>query len=465
MDELYSEKLILQKYLKEGKRFPSKVKRFLKPKHKNPLDEEVLGVYRPFDRKKLVTADLDVINDFMNTTGEMPTFLEAGPRAKIAIEEPRKRKKTLIVAIVTAGGLAPGINNVVHSIVERHLDVYGELFDQEGGVWGIRDSFKGMVGKTPNWIQLDKKMTEGWIDKGGSELGSIRYRELDLETLTTTIATNIERWNIDILYVIGGDGSLTTAHGIARKTKNTIVVGIPKTMDNDILWIWQSFGFDTAFERASEFINTMHCEAESTRRACILEFFGAQSGFVAANAALASGHVNLVLIPEIFENMKVLKIEETLRIYADHLEKLTRRERKKPHLVIVIAEGVGKVLAKHGVKINGIPVKEKDFPRQFGEFLNLRNMADEKVATFNLQPRYYIRAVPANSHDREFCQRLGALAVDNALAGYTDFMISQWLTGYVLVPLTLVAGKQKRVPVDGIFWKQVVADTGQPPIV
>ena len=138
-----------------------------------------------------------------------------------------------------------------------------------------------------------------------------------------------------------------------------------------------------------------------------------------------------------------------------------QRKPENPHAVIVIAEGVGKILSKLGA----IPEDNaQHFVENFKESLTLKSISGERVAAFTIQPRYYIRAIPANSHDQVYCKRLGALAVDNALAGFTDFMISQWLTEYVLVPLKLVAGGQKRVPPGGIFWKQVVANSGQPVI-
>jgi 6-phosphofructokinase 1 len=117
----------------------------------------------------------------------------------------------------------------------------------------------------------------------------------------------------DILYVIGGDGSLKTAHEIAVRNPTRSVVGLPKTMDNDVLWVWQSFGFDTAVEQATRVINTLHSEAEATRRICVVELFGAESGFVAANAVLGSGHVDAVLIPEVFKALTVDDAEDSRR--------------------------------------------------------------------------------------------------------------------------------------------------------
>lgn len=456
-----SERMILQGHLDKDEPLVTEVPILIPPTHPNPAGEDILGTYRAMDRRKALTADMEVIEAFSAKKKPLPSFIEAGPREKLAFPVPTKRHEMLRVGIVTTGGLAPGLNSVIHSIVERHMTAYHDLLGQGGEVWGFLDSFRGLVTSESRHIVLDPDMTEKWLQEGGSELGSVRYHDMELFEMAARVAANLERWGVKILYVIGGDGSLTAAHAIARHAKKTVVAGVPKTMDNDILWVWQSFGFNSAVERTAAFINTMHYEAEGTRRVAVLEFFGAQSGFVAANAALASGHVDLVMIPEVFEHMNKAESEAALYGYKEYLVETIRRKQHNPHAVIVIAEGVGQILAKRKIIRKD---EAKTFASDFSTSLGLMNMAGDKVDSFVIQPRHYIRAIPANSHDQIYCKRLGTLAVDNALAGYTDFMISQWLTEYVLVPLRMVAGGQKRVPTGGIFWKQVVASTGQPPV-
>jgi 6-phosphofructokinase 1 len=172
------------------------------------------------------------------------------------------------------------------------------------------------------------------------------------------------------------------------------------------------------------------------------------------------------MMPEIFGACGLTDVRalEILTQYREYLESTIRRKTQNPHGLIVLAEGVGAELEKLGVMIDGQPVRKAESAGQLTAFLGKRliNMAGQPVTTFHIEPRYYVRAYPANAHDQIYCKRLGALAADNALAGFTDFMISQWLTEYVLVPLELVAGGLKRVPTGGIFWKQVVASTGQP---
>jgi 6-phosphofructokinase 1 len=275
---------------------------------------------------------------------------------------------------------------------------------------------------------------------------------------------------INILYVIGGDGSLSTAHEIAKKATNVSVVGIPKTMDNDVMWVWESFGFKTTVEKATEIINTLNSEAESSRRICLIELFGAESGFVAANSALASGHVDLVIIPEVFQHLSKEQCEKMLIDYVEYLkEKVkTPRDGEKSHAVVVLAEGAAKILKQKGVELGGEKIdddSECGFLVQLKNHLKNANLKDTRgntVEVFFNRPRHYIRASPANSQDKIYCEQLGALAVDNALAGYTDFMVSQWLTSFVLVPLELVANRHKRLSPSSIFWKRVVNSIGQP---
>jgi 6-phosphofructokinase 1 len=342
-------------------------------------------------------------------------------------------------------------------------------------VFGIYESFLGACDLHNNMKRLTPFDTESWLDKGGAILGVRRYRDKKREKLPTgekrtllasDIARQLKLKHINILYVIGGDGTLGVAHEIAKIAENVSVVGIPKTMDNDVMWVWQSFGFRTAVEKATEVINTLNAEAESTRRVCLIELFGAESGFVAANASLASGHVDLVLIPEEFQSLTTQSCEKALNIYIDDLKERVQNPRWEgtPHAVVVLAEGVAKILKSKNVKLDGKPIDQDHFIDQLKKHLEhkVRDGADREVEVFDNQPRHNIRAIPANPQDQIYCERLGALAVDNALAGYTDFMISQWLTEYVLVPLEIVQDRHKRIPPAGIFWKQVVSSTGQP---
>ena len=365
--------------------------------------------------------------------------------------------------------MAPGLHAVIHSIVKRHHNTYG-IGQADAGVFGVYNSFKGLCNLADNLIVLNPALTEEWLDRGGSQIGSVRYyrggerNDKGIAALVSIITEQLAVNNIDILYVIGGDGSLKVVNEIAKKNPTRSIVGIPKTMDNDILWVWQSFGFNTAVEQAERAINTLRSEAEGTRRICLIELFGAESGFVAANAALGSGHVDAVLIPEVFKALDPTGAETYLDKIVDHIRMKVQARRKNPHAVIVVAEGVETFLCKMGAIVGGTEVTKGSFISQLRGLIEnrVRDAHDEPVPVFVNQPRHYIRAVPANTYDEIYCERLGALAVDSALGGYTGFMISQWLTEYVLVPTRLVIAGQKSIPVGGIFWKQVVNSTGQP---
>lgn len=393
----------------------------------------------------------------------LPTFLEAGPRAELRFD-PTSVKS----AILTAGGVAPGLNSVVHSIVKRHTHTYKGRQTQDSGVFGIFDSFKGLSRSPIDMKSLRPEETEEWLERGGSELGNLRTnKDHDkLSVLVQRCAENLRHRGVKILYVIGGDGSQKIAHEIATygADPDLCVVGIPKTMDNDLVWVWQSFGFNTAVERATDVINTLNSEASSTRRVCVIELFGAEAGFVAANAALASGHADLVLIPEVFTGLTSAQCEDYLRQCVRHLESAVKPEGRPPHAIVIIAEGVSRVLAQNSVTFDGLRIEGSSFTEQFRKHLSerLTNLMGDRLEVFSNSPRHNIRAGKANSHDQIYCERLGALAVDNALAGYSDFMISQWLTEFVLVPLELVIDRRKRIPITGMFWKQVCASTGQP---
>jgi 6-phosphofructokinase 1 len=471
---LTNERLILLEHLEKGcdlDTYVEMVKNNVSYTQSKDMQNK-LGLFRNPNSRKAVIADIELLTKFREKNMTVPSFLEAGPRVELKFDPYGVR-----AAIVTTGGLAPGIHCVIHSIVKRHCDTYS-IVPARGRIYGIYNSFEGCCFLADNLVELTTAMTEEWLDQGGSKLGIIRYYPKAYTREETTgdeaikkmiddITINLQTNRIDILYVIGGDGSLKTAHKLALENPTRSIIGIPKTMDNDVLWIWQTFGFATAVEQATRVINTLRSEAESTRRICVIELFGAESGFVAANAALASGHVDAVLIPEVFKDLNTKDALEYLDKIIDHIgERVEDKDERthNPHAIVVVAQGVGTILEKIGASIEGNKVKKETFINQ------LKTRIDEKVVdahgkdvpVFINQPRHNIRAVPANAHDQIYCERLGALAVDNALAGYTDCMISQWLTEFVLVPMGLVSYGKKAIPINGMFWKQVVSSTGQP---
>jgi 6-phosphofructokinase 1 len=481
--DVISELMYLNTVLEDPEKFPQ-VKSIRTANIRNDCDPKKVGQFKSADDRRSVTKDAGLLQVWIKKGPVIPTFLVAGPRDYLGF-----RKRPVHVAIVTTGGSAPGLNRVIHSIVKRHHETYRERL---GNIYGVKDSFLGMCDFPNHREILSKEVTETWIDRGGSMLGMRRYRgpqtepELSPEQLATKVLDQLQHNEIDILYVIGGDGSLSIAHEIARQAsapaairrRRVSVVGIPKTMDNDVMWVSESFGFKTAVDKAAEIINTLNSEAETSRRICLIELFGAESGYVAAHSALASGHVDLVLIPEEFVSLSKEQCEKAVDRYVRHLKKLAKRAhddpKEKPHAVVVLAEGTAKILHQKKAVIlretadgKGDEEIVDDFLMDLKERLRKEKLTDKlgnEVDVFFNRPRHYIRASPANAQDKIYCEQLGALAVDSALAGYTDFMISRWLDSYVLVPLELVAGYHKRIPTSSIFWKQVVNSTGQPSI-
>jgi 6-phosphofructokinase 1 len=205
----------------------------------------------------------------------------------------------------------------------------------------------------------------------------------------------------------------------------------------------------------------------------VIEFFGAESGFIASTASLASGHVDLVLIPEVFHAMDKPQIKAYLEDSITHIQNLVAQEHPlKPHAIIVVAEGVGAILREKKAldlhpkgRISRGLEDEGYFAELFAQVPKERIKSprfDDGMKSFVNQPRHYVRAVAANPHDHVYCEQFGASAVDNALAGFTDFVISSWLGSFVMVPLRLVANHQKTLDIHGTFWKLVVNTTGQP---
>jgi len=436
------------------------------PVFKNPIQESRIGGFSA-GKRMCASADMDIIKAYLDAKKDLPSFPAAGPRGLLFFDPGAVR-----IGIVTAGGIAPGLNTVIHSIVNMHSTIYG----MRGKAFGFLGGFRGI--ERQHTMELESARTIEWLQKGGTGIYTGRDR-----ADVNAIVTSLVQLGIDILYVIGGDGSLSVAHAIAKEIEarklKIVVAGIPKTMDNDVLWISHSFGFDTAVEEAARIVNAIHDEAKSTQRICLLPLFGREAGFVAAHASLACGHVDAILVPEVEFNL------DPLLEYVDRLVK------RKGHALIVMAEGASPLgYTEHDVeeelRSRGLDPADRTNPRVSDALRSWRlNVIQDRFKVyfgkiwgdehqvFVEEPRYLIRAIPANSVDQIYCQRLADLAVHNALAGYTDFMISQWLDGYVLVSLKLVAeekgpdGKRltKKIDPGSVFWATVINSTDQPSFV
>ena len=379
-------------------------------------------------------------------TGEAPLCLEkAGPRQDIFFDA----QKTT-AAIVTCGGLCPGINNVIRGVVMGLHYFYGVK-----KILGIPYGYEGLnPEKGHGFVELTPDKVKDIHQFGGTFLGSSRGSQ-DVSKMVDTLQAN----NIDILFAIGGDGTLKGVDAIGqeiqKRNAKISVVGIPKTIDNDIDLIDESFGFETAFDVASPILRDAHNEATGAFNGIsMVKLMGRDSGFIAASAALAMPVVNFVLVPE---------MDFSLEGEKGFLKALEQRLELKRHAVIVVAEGAGQHLfqEKSGVKDASGNVKHKDI----GLFLKEKigeHFKGSSVTIKYIDPSYIIRSAPANSSDSVYCSRLAYHAVHGAMAGKTRFVSSKVNNKYVYVPISEVTQKRKKIDMEGEFWFSVLQSTGQP---
>lgn len=453
---IVTERRILFDLLERNEILNTEVTLYRPRKFKNPLPEEEIGVYRPINKKKAVIADTEIIEAFIEKFGKCPSFLEAGPR-KFLYYNPKEVK----VGITTPGGLAPGINAAIY-----HLCKMLWWYNSGIEIYGFLEGFRGLI-DNQKWL-LTPELIEDWVDKGGTELGASRERP-DFGK----IAQYLQKNGINILFVIGGDGSMTAAHLLYKeiekqkleiRDKKISVVGIPRTIDNDILWVWWTLGFATAIEDAAETIDTLLTDTKGRRKIRLIQLFGRYSGFLAALATLASKEVNITLIPEV-----KWKIDK----FLDYIKGLLEDQ---GYAHIVLSESAAPIEYKEPEDQGEIDSEKHEISRErrlqfiyekikerFGNYKGGKHPVDIN------RPRHYVASHEPNSVDKIFAQRLALLAVHNALAGFTDCMISQWLTEYVLVPLVLLEQKDKegkrifkKLNPGGITWKAVLEKTGQP---
>ena len=398
------------------------------------VEEDVLVLYH---------STLNELKTFMDGGLAPPCFEKAGPREKIYFD-PSKLK----AGIVTCGGLCPGLNDVIRAIVLSLFHLYGVKT-----VFGFRYGYEGLThvyGHPP--LELTPESVADIHTRGGTILGSSRGPQ-DVPDMVDTL----DRMNVGILFAIGGDGTLRGAQAICEEIESRglriAVIGVPKTIDNDILYVQQSFGFDTAVTETRTAIYSAHSEATGARNGMgLVKLMGRQSGFIAAYATLANNDVNFCLVPE---------VPFSLNGFLSALEK---RLDQRGHAVIVVGEGAGQDL---------IPVPGDLDPSgnvrlgDIGLFLKERINAHFKdrgreVTLKYIDPSYTIRSMPANARDSAFCLRLGHNAVHAGMSGRTGMLVGHWKEQGTHVPLPLAASGRKQIDLDGRLWATVLASTGQP---
>ncbi|MDO8941728.1 MAG: ATP-dependent 6-phosphofructokinase, partial [Desulfobacterales bacterium] len=376
-----------------------------------------------------------------------PSYELAGPRERIYFD-PSKLK----CALVTCGGLCPGLNDIIRSIVlELHYG-YGVR-----NISGVRYGLRGFIPRYGyDMLDLTPSEVVNIHERGGVVIGSSRGPQ-DVEEIVDAL----QRMNIGILFMIGGGGTLQAATHLAdavlRRGLRTSIVGVPKTIDNDIYTVSRSFGFDTAVEVSTRAIVSASNEAEGYPNGIgLIKLMGRHSGFIAATATLAQQDVNFVLIPE---------VDFDLAGPQGLLHTLEMRLADRGHAVIVVAEGAGQKFFDGQAKELDLSgnVKLKDI----GLFLKENILAhfterSIQISIKYIDPSYMIRSLPANANDRVFCNFLGRNAVHAGMAGKTDLLIGNCNNHFVHVPMKLLAGKRKQVDPKGMLWRSALEATGQP---
>ena len=406
-------------------------------------------LYKFVDESERILYDVSLNSfDKCMKNGEQPlSFEKAGPRENIFFE-PAKTK----VGMVTCGGLCPGLNNVIRSLVYELYYRYGIT-----RISGIKYGFEGLVAKYNHpVIDLTPQVVSYIHLSGGSFLGSSRGHQ-DVGDMVDTL----EILNINILFCIGGDGTLKGAHAIyeeiSKRNLKISVAVIPKTIDNDISFIEKSFGFETAFSIANDIIKNAHNEAAGAFNGiALVKLMGRDSGFIAAHAALAIQEVNFVLIPE-----------APFDLYGQRgfLRILRKRLEERHHAVVVVAEGAGQDLFDKSEQVTDASgnIKHKDIGVYLKE--KITEEFTEKQFPFSIRyidPSYIIRSAPANPNDSKFCNLLAQNSVHAAMAGKTDFVVGYWNDLFTLIPIELATSQRKKIDINGELWWHVIEATGQP---
>jgi 6-phosphofructokinase 1 len=406
------------------------------------IQSPISGAYFVDDRDQVVLHSNPLkLQGMLEKDGKLLAMEQAGPREKIYFD-PSKLK----CGIVTCGGLCPGLNDVIRAVV---LSLYHNY--KVRTVFGFPYGYEGLTyrfGHTP--VELDPAAVSRIHEYGGTILGSSRGNQ-DISEMVDTM----DRMNLGMLFAVGGDGTLRGAQAIAeeiqRRGLKISVIGIPKTIDNDISYVERSFGFETAVSEAVESIDAAHTEAKGARNGIgLVKLMGRESGFIAVFASLARSDVNICLIPEVPFTMEKL------------LANVRERLQSRGHAVIVVAEGAGQELLgdTHERDASG-NVKFKDIGLFLKDRINAYFKGTGMDATLKyIDPSYTIRSVPANAYDSAFCLLLGQSAVHAGMAGRTNMVVGYWMNTHVPIPLAVSA--RKKVDPDGWVWSSVLTSTGQP---
>ena len=373
-------------------------------------------------------------------------FELAGPRDRLFFDPAKTR-----AGIVTCGGLCPGLNNVIRSVFMALHYIYGVR-----DVLGFRGGYEGLDpvrGAEP--FVLTREFVHDIHEEGGTVLGTSRG-PVDV----AVAVDNLIRLGVNILFTVGGDGTQRGANAFYQEAKKRdhplAVVGIPKTVDNDVAFVARSFGYQTAVEEAKTIISRAHTEAGSVRNGVsLVKLMGRDAGYIAAGATVASQDVNFVLIPE---------APFALDGPGGFLAALKKRVVERQHAVVVVAEGAGQDLIGEGDR--GRDASGNAKLKDIGTFLRERIEAYFKAEGVPMvmryfDPSYFIRSCPADAEDAILCDLFARNAVHAAMAGKTGLLIGSLHDQFVHVPIEMLAREKKRIDPQSLLWHSVLATTGQ----
>ncbi|XP_042411145.1 ATP-dependent 6-phosphofructokinase 6-like [Zingiber officinale] len=374
-------------------------------------------------------------------------FRRSGPRQKVYFESDEVH-----ACIVTCGGLCPGLNTVIREIVCGLYDMYGVT-----KVLGIDGGYRGFYAR--NTITFTPKSVNDIHKRGGTIIGTSRGGHDTLK-----IVDSIQDRGINQVYIIGGDGTQKGASAIFEEIQKrglkVSIAGIPKTIDNDIMVIDKSFGFDTAVEEAQRAINAAHVEAESVENGIgVVKLMGRYSGFIAMYATLASRDVDCCLIPE---------SPFYLEGKGGLLEFIERRLKENGHMVIVVAEGAGQdLIAKSMQSMDHQDASGNKLLLDVGLWLSQKikdHFSNHKMSITlkYIDPTYMIRAVPSNASDNVYCTLLAHSAIHGAMAGYTGFIVGPVNGRHAYIPFHRITERCKKVVITDRMWARLLSSTNQP---
>lgn len=388
-----------------------------------------------------------IVQDPRSPAGDSLSFELAGPREKLFFDPKETR-----AGIVTCGGLCPGLNDVIRSLFLELHHAYGvkEVLGFRGGYQGLDPE----LGLEP--VVLDSDFVDDIHTEGGTVLGTSRG-PVDIERAVE----NLIRLGVDILFTIGGDGTQRGGNALFQEARRRghplAVVGVPKTIDNDVAFVSRTFGYLTAVEEAMTVLHRAHTEARSVRFGIsVVKLMGRHAGFIAAGATVASQDVNFTLIPEV-----PFALDGERGFLAALEERLLRRE----HALVVVAEGAGQNLLEKD-PAGGCDASGNRKLDDIGTFLRDRIKAhfgarEIPAVVRYIDPGYLIRSSPADAEDSILCDRFARNAAHAAMAGKTGLVIGSLHDRFIHVPIELLVGQKKQINPDGLAWNAVLSATGQ----